>query len=57
MLEAYEKDGWDLVKRAVNGKGFVEEVGGLAEVQGLVSKLKKRWRLGVMKKRMKVMES
>lgn len=33
IVGAYEKDGWDFVKRAVNEKGFVEEVSGLAEVQ------------------------
>lgn len=33
ILSAYEKDGWDFVKRAVNEKGFVEEISGLAEVQ------------------------
>lgn len=33
ILEAYERDGWEFVKRAVNEKGFVEEVSGLAEVQ------------------------
>ena len=35
ILDAYEQDGWDFVKRAVNEKGFVEEVSGLAEVQRL----------------------
>ncbi|KAL1310913.1 hypothetical protein AAFC00_001140 [Neodothiora populina] len=33
IISAFEKDGWDFVKRAVNEKGFVEEVSGLAEVQ------------------------
>ncbi|CAK4025078.1 Ubiquitin-like modifier-activating enzyme atg7 [Lecanosticta acicola] len=33
ILGAYEKDGWEFVKRALNEKGFVEEVSGLAEVQ------------------------
>ncbi|KAF2173954.1 hypothetical protein M409DRAFT_62158 [Zasmidium cellare ATCC 36951] len=33
IVEAYEKDGWEFVKRAMNEKGFVEEVSGLAEVQ------------------------
>ncbi|KAK4574230.1 Autophagy protein 7 [Recurvomyces mirabilis] len=33
ILEAYERDGWDFVRRAVGEKGFVEEVSGLAEVQ------------------------
>jgi ubiquitin-like modifier-activating enzyme ATG7 len=33
ILEAYERDGWEFVKRAINEPGFVEEVSGLAEVQ------------------------
>ncbi|KAK4979159.1 Autophagy protein 7 [Elasticomyces elasticus] len=33
ILEAYEKNGWDFVKKAIAQKGFVEEVSGLAEVQ------------------------
>ncbi|KAF7190948.1 Ubiquitin-like modifier-activating enzyme atg7 [Pseudocercospora fuligena] len=33
VLQAYERDGWDFVKKALNEKGFVEEVSGLAEVQ------------------------
>ena len=33
ILERYERDGWDFVKRAINEKGYVEEVSGLAEVQ------------------------
>lgn len=33
ILEAYEKDGWDFIKRALGEKGWVEEVSGLAEVQ------------------------
>ena len=32
-LEAYERDGWDFVRRAINEKGFMEDVSGLAEVQ------------------------
>lgn len=32
IVGAYEKDGWEFVKRAVNEKGFVEELSGLAEV-------------------------
>ena len=35
ILDAYRKDGWEFVKRAINEKGFVEEVSGLAEVQRL----------------------
>jgi len=33
ILEAYERDGWDFVKRAINERGYVEEISGLAEVQ------------------------
>ena len=33
ILEAYERDGWEFVKRAINERGYVEEVSGLAEVQ------------------------
>lgn len=33
ILGAYEKEGWEFVKRAIGEKGFVEEVSGLAEVQ------------------------
>lgn len=33
ILLAYERDGWEFVKRALGEKGFVEEVSGLAEVQ------------------------
>lgn len=35
VLAAYERDGWSFVKRALNEKGFVEEISGLAEVQRL----------------------
>lgn len=33
IVEAFERDGWNFVKRAINKKGFVEEVSGLGEVQ------------------------
>ncbi|EME81177.1 uncharacterized protein MYCFIDRAFT_49286 [Pseudocercospora fijiensis CIRAD86] len=33
VLHAYERDGWDFVRKALNEKGFVEEISGLAEVQ------------------------
>lgn len=33
IVEAYEKGGWGFVKRALDEKGFVEEVSGLKEVQ------------------------
>ena len=32
IVNAYEKDGWDFVQRAVNEKGYIEELSGLAEV-------------------------
>jgi ubiquitin-like modifier-activating enzyme ATG7 len=33
VVDAYQKDGWDFVKKAIGEKGFVEEISGLAEVQ------------------------
>lgn len=33
IMDLYEKDAWQFVKRALNEKGFVEDVSGLAEVQ------------------------
>ena len=36
VLAAYESDGWDFVKRALNDRYYVEEISGLAEV-GLIS--------------------
>lgn len=33
MITAYEKDPWGFVQRALNEKGWVEELSGLAEVQ------------------------
>ncbi|KAH0273544.1 ubiquitin-like modifier-activating enzyme atg-7, partial [Aureobasidium melanogenum] len=33
ILSLYNNEGWDFVKRAINEKGYVEEVSGLAEVQ------------------------
>ena len=33
MLKAYETDPWDFVQRALNEKGWVEEMSGLKEVQ------------------------
>ncbi|KAI9776712.1 MAG: Autophagy protein 7, partial [Candelina submexicana] len=38
VIEAYRNDGWDFVKRALNEKGFVEELSGLAEVQRIAEK-------------------
>ncbi|ORY03137.1 hypothetical protein BCR34DRAFT_492582, partial [Clohesyomyces aquaticus] len=33
ILKLYEEDPWDFVERALNEKGWVEEISGLAEVQ------------------------
>ena len=33
MLKAYEANPWDFVQRALNEKGWVEEMSGLKEVQ------------------------
>jgi ubiquitin-like modifier-activating enzyme ATG7 len=33
ILSLYDSQGWEFVKRAINEKGYVEEVSGLAEVQ------------------------
>ena len=41
ILKAYEKDGWNFVKKAVNERGYVEEVSGLAEVQRLAEEAEK----------------
>jgi len=38
VTNAYKKDGWAFVKRALNEKGYVEELSGLAEVQRLAEK-------------------
>ena len=32
VIDAYKAEGWKFVKRALNEKGFVEELSGLAEV-------------------------
>lgn len=32
-MKAYEADPWDFVQRALNEKGWVEEMSGLKEVQ------------------------
>jgi ubiquitin-like modifier-activating enzyme ATG7 len=37
VVSAYKKDGWEFVKRALNEKGYVEELSGLAEVRTLSS--------------------
>jgi len=41
ILEAYEKEGWDFVRRALDEKGFVEEVSGLKEVQRRAEEMEK----------------
>jgi ubiquitin-like modifier-activating enzyme ATG7 len=35
IVGRYQEDGWDFVKKAINEKGWVEEVSGLKEVQRL----------------------
>ena len=32
IVQAYKQDGWEFVKKALNEKGYVEELSGLAEV-------------------------
>ena len=41
VLSAYKADGWDFVKKAMNEKGYVEELSGLAEVQRRAEELDK----------------
>jgi len=38
ILRAYKEHGWEFVKRALNEKGYVEELSGLAEVQRAAEK-------------------
>ena len=33
IVDAYKKDGWEFVERALNERGYVEDLSGLAEVQ------------------------
>ena len=33
ILDAYNKDGWSFVEKALNQKGYVEDLSGLTEVQ------------------------
>ena len=35
ITSTYESDGWQFVKRALNERGYVEELSGLAEVRQL----------------------
>lgn len=37
----YKKDGWEFVKRALNEKGWIEEISGLAELQRRAEELEK----------------
>jgi len=39
IVEAYRSSGWDFVKRALNEKGYVEEVSGLKEVQRVAEEM------------------
>lgn len=39
ILEAYRKDGWDFVKKALEEKNYVAELSGLAEVQRRAAEL------------------
>lgn len=39
IIEAYRKYGWDFVQRAVNEKGYVEELSGLKEVSALCNRI------------------
>ena len=41
IISAYERDEWDFVQRALNEKGFVEDISGLAEVQRLAEEAMK----------------
>lgn len=36
VLNTYEQDGWEFVKKALNDRGYVEELSGLAEVSTTV---------------------
>ncbi|EXJ53952.1 autophagy-like protein 7 [Cladophialophora yegresii CBS 114405] len=42
ILAAYERDGWEFVAKAMNERGYVEEISGLAEVQRLAEEAMKR---------------
>lgn len=33
IVDAYKKDGWDFIKRALTEKDYITELSGLAEVQ------------------------
>ena len=42
VVDAWRRDGWGFVERALNERGFVEDVSGLAEVQRLAEEAMKR---------------
>ena len=39
IVNEYRKSGWEFVKRALNEKGYVEEVSGLGEVQRIAERM------------------
>jgi len=41
ILDMYQRDGWEFVKKAINEKGYVEEISGLAEVQRKAEEMEK----------------
>jgi ubiquitin-like modifier-activating enzyme ATG7 len=41
IVGMYQEQGWEFVKKAINEKGWVEEVSGLAEVQRLAEEAEK----------------
>jgi ubiquitin-like modifier-activating enzyme ATG7 len=45
IVHAYETDGWEFVQKAMNEKGYVEEVSGLKEVQRLAEEAMRKLEL------------
>lgn len=39
IIDAYRKEGWEFVKRALNSRDYVAELSGLAEVQRQAEKV------------------
>lgn len=39
VVEEYQNSDWDFIKRALNEKGYVEEVSGLREVQRMAEEV------------------
>ena len=39
IVEEYRNSGWDFIKRALNEKGYVEEVCGLRQVQKMAEEV------------------